>query len=367
MRSHGERLPPDARLWRLWQLETSFACNLACVMCPWKDLRERSDDDGLMHDSVWDALRPHLGNVIEIDFSGGGEPLLQPKLADWIAEAKRAGCRAGFLSNGTLLGEPATSRMIRAGADWIALSADGARAETYEAIRKGADFRAFCQNVRRLTAMRMDKAPRVIFNFVMMPSNVEELEDLVRLAADLEVDQVNFKQCDVVRGGEERHLGLFASKPDRAIRRYEKSLARARKLARKLGVETAAFAFVPDELPVCDQDPRSSVFVRYDGVVSPCINLAIGGPSSFLGEDVVMPSVHYGRLPGDDLMTLWEGPTCRSYRERFDQRVAAHDRELARADFEPSLIKLQEVFTRAQKAMPEAPPGCGVCHYLYDV
>ena len=101
-------------------------------------------------------------------------------------------------------------------------------------------------------------------------------EDLVRLAADLQVDQVNFKQCDVVRGGEERNLGLFASKADREIRRYEKALAKARKLARKLGIETTAFAFVPDELPVCDQDPRNSLFVRYDGSVSPCINLAVG-------------------------------------------------------------------------------------------
>jgi len=359
--------PPDARLWRLWQVETSFACNLACVMCPWKGLREQCDDGGIMQPSVWAALRPHLDNVVEIDFSGGGEPLLQPNLAEWIAEAKRAGCKAGFLSNGTLLDEPTASRMIRAGVDWIALSADGARAETFETIRKGADFRAFCQDVRRLTAMRMGKVPRVIFNFVMMPSNVEELEDVVRLAADLEVDQINFKQCDVVRGGRERHLGLFASKADRAIRRHERALAKARKLARKLGVETAAFAFVPDELPVCAQDPRSSLFIRYDGVVSPCINLAIGGPSCFLGEEVVMPSVHYGRLPGDDLMALWNSPSCRLYRERFDRRVKAHDRELARASIEPSLIKLQEVFARAQQAMPEAPPGCRTCHYLYDI
>jgi MoaA/NifB/PqqE/SkfB family radical SAM enzyme len=201
----------------------------------------------------------------------------------------------------------------------------------------------------------------------MMPSNVEQLEEIVRLAADLQVDQVNFKQCDVVRGGEERRLGLFASKRGREIRGHEKSLAKARKLARKLGVETTAFAFVPDELPVCDQDPRSSVFVGYDGRVSPCINLALGGPSCFLGESVIMPSVHYGRLPQDDLLEIWKTDSCRFYRDRFEARLRAHDGELARADFEPSLIKLQEAFEKARKAMPEAPPGCRNCHYLYDI
>ena len=207
----------------------------------------------------------------------------------------------------------------------------------------------------------------VMLNFVMMPSNIDQLQEIVRLAADLQVDQVNFKQCDVVRDGKERSFGLFASKADRAIRRYEKALAKARKLARKLGVETTAFAFIPDEMPVCDQDPRHSLFIRYDGRVSPCINLAIGGPSCFLGNEVVMPTVHYGRLPDEDLMALWKTESCRFYRKRFEERVKAHDEQLARSDFEPSLIKLQEAFSTAREAMPEAPEGCRTCHYLYNI
>lgn len=359
--------PSGARLWRLWQVETSFACNLACVMCPWKGLRRESTPGGLMGASVWAALRPHLRSVVEIDFSGGGEPLLHPDLADRIAEAKLAGCRAGLLTNGSLLNEAAAARLMEAGADWIALSADGARATTFEAVRKGADFETFCGNVRRLTGMRTGKIPRVMFNFVMMPSNMEELQDFVRLAADLHVDQVNFKQCDVIRGGQERQLGLFASKADQEIRRYEKALAKAQKLARKLRIETTAFAFLPDELPVCDQDPRHSVFIRYDGRVAPCINLAIGGSSCFLGEDVVMPTVHYGSLLEEDLNAVWKTESCRLYRKRFEERVKAHDEVLARASFEPSLIKLKETLAKAQEAMPEAPPGCRTCHYLYDV
>ena len=355
------------RNWRLWQVETSFACNLACIMCPWKGIREGAGGNGLMDTSVWAALRPHMPNVVEIDFSGGGEPLLHPNLVDWIAEAKQAGCKAGFLTNGSLLEEAASSRMIDAGVDWIALSADGARAETFEAIRQGASFAGFCENVRYLTDMRIGKTPRVMFNCVMMPSNIEELQDIVRLAASLQVDQVNFKQCDVARGGQERKLGLFASEANREIHRHEKALAKARKLARKLGIETTAFAFVPDELPTCDQDPRNSLFIRYDGRVSPCINLAIGGPSCFLGENVVVPTVHYGCLPEEDLMALWETESCQFYRKRFDDRVKAHDTVLARANFEPSLIKLQEVFAEAREAMPEAPKGCRFCHYLYDI
>ena len=363
----GHGRPPESRLWRFWQIETSFACNLSCVMCPWKGIRQQATNRGLMDDAVWTSLRPHLQNVVEIDFSGGGEPLLQPRLAEWIAEAKQAGCRAGFLTNGSLLDEPTASRMLDAGVDWVAFSADGAHKESFEQIRQGADFETFCRNVRCLTGMRMGKSPRVIFNSVMMPANIEELQDIVRLGAELQVDQLNFKQCDVVRGQEGPGYGLFASKADRQIRRYQRALTKARRLARKLGVETTAFAFVPDELPVCDQDPRRSLFIRYDGQVAPCISLAIGGPSCFLGESVVMPTVHYGRLPEQDLEVIWKAESCRFYRQRFKERVDTHGQELGQANIEPSLIKLAEVFEKARQAMPEPPPGCRTCHYLYDI
>jgi len=358
---------PNGRTWRLWQVETSFACNLACVMCPWRGLRTQSGGDGLMEEGVWAALRPHLPSVAEVDLSGGGEPLLHPHLAEWIAEAKLAGCRAGFLSNGSLLDEASAAGVIAAGVDWIGLSIESARAETFHRIRRGADFETFCRNVRRLTLRRADTVPHVLLNVVMMPSNIDELEDIVRLAASLQVDRVNFKQCDVIRSEAEREFGLFAPKVNRAIRRHQKAVAKARKLARKLGIETTAYGFVPDELPVCDQDPRSSVFVRCDGQVSPCINLALGGPSCFLGEDVVMPTVHYGRLPQEDLAALWETPSCRLYRARFEERVKAYERRLTWAQIGPSLDSLRETFAQARRAMPEAPPGCRTCHYLYDI
>jgi len=80
-----------------------------------------------------------------------------------------------------------------------------------------------------------------------------------------------------------------------------------------------------------------------------------------------MPAVHYGRLPEEDLMDLWKTESCQFYRRRFEDRVKTHDEELARANFEPSLIKLEEAFAKAQEAMPEAPEGCRTCHYLYDI
>lgn len=354
------------RRWRLLQVEPSLACNLKCIMCPWKEISQEAENRGLLSQEIWEAVRPHLAEVRSIDFTGGGEPLLQPKLAEWIAEAKAAGCETGFLSNGLLLQKETARKLIAAGVDWICISMDGATKGLYEEIRVGSSFERVCGNLANLADIRSDEHPKTMINFVLMKTNFHQVEEIVRLAASLGVDQVNFKQCDVIRGKQGKGLGLFDRQETREVRRLQKSLAGARNLAKKLGIATTAFAFTPAERPVCEQDPRDSIFVRYDGAVGPCINLAIGGPTTFLDRDVTMPTVHYGRLPERDLPELWETEECKFYRERFAQRVNAHDDTLLKS-FATSTSGYEKNIQAARETMPAAPEGCKICHYLYDI
>ena len=353
------------RKWRLWQVETSLACNLDCVMCPWKTVRQDLGHRGNMAPAVWEALAPFLGEVASVDFSGGGEPLLQPRLFDWIKQARTHGCDTGFLTNGLLLTQDEVKRILDLEMTWIGISVDGADAPTYEAIRKKSSFDTVCRNIRYLT--RQSPRPLVMINFVIMPSNCGQLEQMVDLARDLGVDQINFKQCDVIRGNHGKGMGLFSPGPGRDVAALEKKLTRARKKARKLRIRTTAFAFVPEEQPVCPQDPRSSLFVGYDGRISPCINLAMGGPSLFLGKAVFIPQVSFGGLPGSSLPDIWANDSCQRFRDRFDQRVRAHDTSLACADIGRDLIKLKTALSDAIKAMPAPCDGCRICHYLYGI
>ena len=59
---------------------------------------------------------------------------------------------------------------------------------------------------------------------------------MIKLADELGVDQVNFKQCDVIRGENGKGLGLFASKETKQIREMEKKLSKARRLAKKRNI-----------------------------------------------------------------------------------------------------------------------------------
>ncbi len=355
------------RPWRLFQVESAIACNLKCVMCPWREIAKKVIDRGIMAPEIWEAIRPYLSRVQSLDFTGGGEPLLQPRLAEWIADATKAGCETGFLSNGLLLKEKKLKKILDAGINWICISMDGSTAEMYNKIRVGSNFDQVCENVANIARLRTGNIPKTMINFVLMDINAYQMEEIVQLAARLGVDQLNFKQCDVIRDQEGKGFGLFASQESREIRRLQKSLEKARRLAKKLKVETTAFGFTPQELAVCEQDPRDSLFIRYDGTMAPCINLALGGPTTFLGAEETMPSVHYGRLPDDDLMDLWETGSCQFYRNKFQERVEKHDNIIMNGLLGGGGGNRSKVLKEARQAMPEPPRGCNVCHYLYDI
>ncbi len=362
-----EKEAPQNRPWRLFQVESAIACNLKCVMCPWREIAKKASHHGIMTQEIWEAIRPYLDQVTSVDFTGGGEPLLQSKLTGWIADAKAAGCETGFLSNGLLLEKEKLKKILNAGIDWICISMDGATAEMYNKIRVGSNFDRVCENVAHIASMRDGNIPKIMINFVLMAMNFHQVQEIVRLAAGLGVDQVNFKQCDVIRGEHGKGLGLFGPRETREIRQLRKSLDKARRLAKKLNILTTAFAFFPEEQPVCEQDPRNSMFIQYDGTVAPCINLALGGPTTFLGKEVTMPSVHYGRLPQENLMDLWESETCKFYRQRFAERIERHENTIVSNLFDSGGTGRERILQSAREAMPEPPQGCNVCHYLYDI
>jgi short-subunit dehydrogenase/MoaA/NifB/PqqE/SkfB family radical SAM enzyme len=357
---------PKARPWRLLQVESSLACNLKCIMCPWQKIASALGGEAVMQPDIWQAVRPHLPRIQSIDFTGGGEPLLQPHLVEWVHDAHTAGCETGILTNALLLDKVKANALMEAGIDWICVSLDGATAGMYNKIRTGSDFDRVCHNVAALSRLRRGKHPKLMINFVLMTINIDQVEAMVSLSATLGVDQLNFKQCDVIRGKHGSGLGLFASKADKAIRQLEKRLKKARSLAAKLGIQTTAFRFTPNELPVCAQDPRNSMFVRYNGAVAPCINLAMGGPTSFLGQPATMPRVQYGRLPARDLADIWDAKPCRFYRTLFEARTNAHEKVYVDGMLRAT-SNLERLEQNARDAMPKAPKGCRVCHYLCDI
>ncbi len=68
--------PMEQRKWKLAQIESSLACNLKCIMCPWRNVREELNRKGHMSQVVWDSIAPHLNDIQSVDLTGGGTALL---------------------------------------------------------------------------------------------------------------------------------------------------------------------------------------------------------------------------------------------------------------------------------------------------
>lgn len=92
--------------------------------------------------------------LYSIKLSWRGEPLLNPRIVDMVAYAKKQGIKdVAFLSNGERLTQKLTEGLVHAGLDWISISFDG-MGEIYNKIRKPAIFEETYEKIKYLRLYR---------------------------------------------------------------------------------------------------------------------------------------------------------------------------------------------------------------------
>jgi MoaA/NifB/PqqE/SkfB family radical SAM enzyme len=169
--------------------EVSARCNLRCTMCAINyDTRYRSSSGRppYLTPDLFARLRPIFPSLHRAFLFGLGEPLLNPHLVDYIAELSDHGVEVAFTTNATLIDEEKADEIARAGVSRVTVSIDGARAETYDAIRVGATFDRVMRGIRALAeAGRRYGTHTVSFSFVAMKSNLDDIPLLVDLCAEV--------------------------------------------------------------------------------------------------------------------------------------------------------------------------------------
>src|SRR5512136_2875446 len=86
-------------------VETTTRCNLGCVMCV-KQSKDCEMREGDLSPEIFAALEPAFPYLEALVLNGIGEPLLHPRLEEFIRRAKKSMPRegwVGFQSNGLLL------------------------------------------------------------------------------------------------------------------------------------------------------------------------------------------------------------------------------------------------------------------------
>ncbi|MCP4643361.1 MAG: radical SAM protein, partial [bacterium] len=182
----------------------TYICNQNCVWCEYRE--ENANDRTVM---TGDQLRGLMRDLYDLgvrgtEFCGGGEPTLHPDLADVVRESKQMGMSIGVLTNGTMCTGDLAEALVDC-ASYVRVGFDGATAATVERVKRpkrpDVTFDAVCANIREMLALREERGTgvRISMKVVLDTSNCDEVEDCVRLAADLGVDSVQFKAarlCD---------------------------------------------------------------------------------------------------------------------------------------------------------------------------
>jgi putative metalloenzyme radical SAM/SPASM domain maturase len=171
---------------RKLNIEVTTRCNLNCDMCMRKVFKEEPGDMSL---ETFKALLPVFPNLESANVIGIGEPLLNENILEMIRLGKHSlpsDGRFSLTTNATLIDDRMATKLVQSGLDDIVISVDGATPSTFNEIRKDALFDDVFRNIERLNKAKEQlnsKSPRIGFEFVAMKSNIEELPQLVDLAA----------------------------------------------------------------------------------------------------------------------------------------------------------------------------------------
>ncbi len=150
----GLHLRPSITALKRIYVEITNKCNLNCATCM------RNIWDVKYADMSAETFKRILSSLEgltkkpELFFGGYGEPLSHPACLDMIEQAKKAGHSVSLITNGILLTEQVTRRLIDLRLDNLWVSLDGASPECYADVRLGDALPVVVENLTRLRAQK---------------------------------------------------------------------------------------------------------------------------------------------------------------------------------------------------------------------
>lgn len=277
--------------------ELTNACNLNCIMCG----RNAADFKLTAFDmDLFRSFEPMMDTIEEVTLMGWGEPTIHPHFNEMLEIIDRHSARKYFCTNGMNLKKVKES-IFKYNVDVFAVSVDGASYETNARIRRGSDLNVITEDLKSIVAEKKArglKYPWINFVFCAMKSNIHELPDLVRLAADIGIEEVKVVYLTVF-GDDILNETLWGMEDE-----VRKVFDEAVEVGEELGIVL--------KLPhICGEDIAGDklhkdcfvswrdFFLGSDGYVRPCMST----PVKFFKYDGTK-----------DFMDVWNAPEYQKYR-----------------------------------------------------
>ena len=228
---------------RVLFIEVTNHCNLLCETCPRTFVTYEEPKTLTWEDFLRVVAQfPDLERAV---LHGIGEPLINKDLPRMIEYLKVRGVTVLFNTNATLLTEEWGRKLITSGLDEMRCSIDGAQPQTYAQIRGAPLLHKIIHNLKRFMELKGELdacSPRVSIWMTGMRENIDELPDLVRLAAYIGVPEVYVQRMVYFLDGDDPP-GLMTTGHalfDDFDERADRAIAAAEAVARELGITLRA-------------------------------------------------------------------------------------------------------------------------------
>ena len=209
-------------------MDITEVCNLACTHCPHPSFKQSQhygarylDPD--LNAKMVEEVRFHGRGVTQyIRYSSNGEPLVHPQGYQMIEHAVDAsGVMVTLTTNGTIMNEKRTQRLLEAGVHLIDISIDAFKAETYAKIRVNGDLAVTRDNVLRLLRWTREGSAKtkVVVSFIEQPDNAAEAADFEKYWKDQGADYVVIRRLHSCSGAKIELADLRRKVNERTIRR----------------------------------------------------------------------------------------------------------------------------------------------------
>lgn len=246
-------------------IETAAVCDLACPHCYRQFI---ATPDKIISEELCYRIidQAAIMNVPSIKFNWRGEPLLHPKLCEFIKYAKKKGILETIINtNATKLNTNLSKKLIESGLDILIFSFDGGTKKTYEKLRPGRfkknNFDNIYENIKNFKKVRDSLnsfLPLTKVQMILTQDTHSEQEEFYKLFNEY-VDDVSVKQY-TERGGELEYL-----KQDLIKEKKIDSELKDNELLR----DHKGNLFISNGRLPCEQ-PYQRMLATYDGKVSMC-------------------------------------------------------------------------------------------------
>lgn len=330
------QIPEKPGPWRITFDTNPDDCNLRCVMCEehsiYSPCQIKRKEEGrprrrMNLNLIRKILEESKGSPLrEIIPSTMGEPLLFRHFDAILQLCHEYGVKLNLTTNGTFPGRGATkwAEAIVPLASDVKISWNGATKRTSELIMIGSNFEKRLQNVRDFISVRDTIAKeggnfcRVTFQLTFIEMGLEELPEVISLAASLGVNRV--------KG---HHLWVFADEmQNQNLRRSKESIQRWNSVVAK-ALEVAE----KERLPSGEKLVLENIYILEDTATE---ELVSKGVCPFLGQEAWVSSEgrfnpccapneerlklgDFGNLYDSSLEEIWVGGKYQNLKSNYMQ------------------------------------------------